>query len=766
MHVLGRWIGAVLGCGVLGAGPAAGQVIEEIVVTAAKREQRLLEVGGAVTALSQEQIDDRSVRRLEDVQGMVPNLVFRDHLGASLITIRGIGGNIETGVVEPGVAVYVDGVYLPRSDMLALDFNDLARIEVNRGPQGTLYGKNATGGTVTFVSADPEPEAAGSVTVGGGSFDGARAAVSLTGPLSEVVAGRLAAFYEEGDGYYDNRWTDNDIGGTERFGVRGALRLEPGVWAIDLSGSYQRSEASGPIQQDFDLATSAAPQAVAAVFGAEWTNTDEPHEVLQIFDPELEIDTAMFVLDVERPLGETLLRSITGYIDHDYGPQSFAFGGVLTDGLLAPGAVNAFGTIGRRIEGGRRQQSESFSQEFNWSGAAADARIEWLLGLYYFDESFDASIPVAFVDPNVQALFGGGLTAGSPLLFPPGTLLDGSLPSISEDNRNLAAFFDVTWAFADRWRLNLGGRFGRDEKDVRQSVASLLVLPPGSPLQPAGGPYELTACAGARAELEEDEFAPKVRLERDVGSEGLVYLQYQEASKSGQVNLTVCGDEVAPEEIAAYEAGYKGAFAGDRVTVAASAFYYDYENYQSLEFTPDGTATLLSNVPKSEITGAELELAARPADRFGLDFAVTWLDSRIDEASALDSANPGAGVQDLAGNPLPATPDFTVRAGADLDLPVGGGMLSLRGEVTWFDEQAFRNFGIREVNPHDGQDSYELVNFYLNWWLPGDRMRLRGFLRNATDATYKYWSLYSQATGFSGNYGPPRHWGIDLTFDW
>ena len=178
----------------------ASNVIEEVVVTATKRSQSISEVAGSISAITANAIEDRSITNIEDIQGMVPNLNFRDQHGSRLITIRGIGGNIETGVVETGVAAHLDGVYLPRADVLAVDFNDLERVEVLRGPQGTLYGKNATGGTVNLISKAPTEEFEGRISIGGGSFGTQRASAMISGAIGNHVAGRFSAFYTDDDG--------------------------------------------------------------------------------------------------------------------------------------------------------------------------------------------------------------------------------------------------------------------------------------------------------------------------------------------------------------------------------------------------------------------------------------------------------------------------------------------------------------------------------------------------------------------------------------
>lgn len=747
------------------AGVAAEQVIEDILVTATKRSEAISDIAGSISALGADAIEGRGINNIEDIQGMVPNLNFRDHLGSRLIAIRGIGGNIETGVVEPGVAVHLDGVYLPRGDILAVDFNDLERVEVLRGPQGTLYGKNATGGTVNFISKAPTDAFAGRVSMGGGSFGEWRASAMMSGPVGEGVGGRLSAFYSESDGFIDNIWTGNDIGGGEKFGVRGVLAFDVGDrWTANLSAYHQQSDLSGPVQVDFALPTAAFPALASAFFGVSVTNTDGWHEVAQFFDPETEIETTGGVLRIEGALTDSIsLTSTTGYIDHRYGPQIYGFSGIVSNGLLTPNQDLQFGTIGRP-DAPREQTSEAFSQELILTGASGG--FEWLVGLYYFAEDFSAEIPFEFVDTNVKALVGGSFTQQDPIVFPPGTLFFGNNQSLLEKNRNLAGFVDVTWRLAEDWRLNLGGRYGSEDKKTTQFLETILILPPGAPLLPTGGNFILPICPpGNEVDLEENKFSPKARVEWSPADDHLSYLQYQEGVKSGQVNLSLCNDVVEPEEIVAYEFGYKAQFASGRGTFNAAAFFYDYEQYQSLEFTVDGTSAYLTNVPEAEILGAEVELAYAANESLALDFAFTWLDSEVTKGSVeigTDTSNLAAGVQNLEGNPLPSTPEFTFQAGLEHYAIFGEASLTTRLEYAYFDEHSFRLFGVRKVHPEDGQKAYGLLNLYATLSLADGRYLVRGYLRNLTDEKYKYWSLYSLSTGFSGSAAPPLSWGLDL----
>ena len=747
----------------------AADVMEEVMVTATKRSQSIMDVAGSITALGEAAIEDRSISNIEDLQGMVPNLNFRDQHGSRLITIRGIGGNIETGVVETGVAAHLDGVYLPRADVLAVDFNDLERVEVLRGPQGTLYGKNATGGAVNLISKKPTQEFEGRISAGSGNYGAQRASVMLSGPISDSVAGRFSAFYSDDDGWADNIVTGNQIGGAERTGFRGALAIELSEkWSADLAVFHQETDF-GTVQAEFDPSSKVFPNVISQFFGTTNTGTDGFYEIAQTFDPENEFETTGGTLRIDGELTDSIsLTSITGMIDHTQGPQIYGFGGTMANGFLSPGMVNDFGSIGR-VDNKRIQGTESFSQEFNLSGTSASGNVDWLVGLFYFQEDFDASLPFAFTDPNAQALVGGNFTAQDPFLFPAGTGFGGGDQVISEDNTNKAIFFDVTWGIAEDWRLNLGGRFYDEEKKATQNLSSILIMPPGAPLLPSGGTFTLPTCPpDNRTDVTDDGFSPKVRLEWDMSADSLAYVQFQKGQKSGQVNLSSCGDIVEAEEIDAWEVGYKATFADGRGTLSASAFMYDYTNFQTLEFTPDGTSAYLTSVPESEISGAEVELAYRLSDTLSLSAAMTRLNSEITKTSAdigVDTANLAAGVQDLTGNPLPSTPDYTFLAALDHEMPFDGGALSSRVEYQYTDDQSFRLFGVREVHPEDGQKGYGLVNLYSTLSFNDDRYQVRAFVRNATNEEYKYWTLYALSTGWSGSFAPPRTWGIDLTMN-
>ena len=747
--------------------PVQAAEIEEIVVTATKRAESIMDVAGSISALDATAIEDRSITNIEDAQGMIPNLMFRDLHGVRLIAIRGIGGNIESGVVEPGVAAHVDGVYLARGDMLAVDSHDLERIEVLRGPQGTLYGKNATGGAINFISKAPTEEFEARISVGAGSFDGRSYSAMVSGGISDNVRARVSAFYSDDDGFIENTFTGSDISGGEKQGIRAALAVDFNEnWTATASFFHQEADLTTGAQHAFVPSSALFPTLAELFFGATATNTGEPHKLAQVRDPVTEIETDSWTLKVEGQITENIsFTSTTGGVDHSY-EQIYGFGGVISNGLLSPGLDFDLATVGYDANP-RLQESETFSQELILSGTNAGGNFDWILGAYYFNEQYDPAIPSDFTDPNIAFLIGGSFTAGDPVIFPPGTLFRGADSVMDEETTAKALFFDVTWHVSDDWRLNLGGRYGDEEKDIVQDQSTRLVLPPGSPLLPSGGPFQLPTCpAGTETKLDESGFDPKVRVEWDPSENSLFYAQYQQGQKSGQMNIAQCQGFVEPEEVVSIEIGYKATFADGAGSLSAALFNYDYENFQTVEYTPDGTSSFLANVPEAEITGAEVELAYLFSDSFSIDLALSWLDSEITKDSSIigvDTANLAAGVQDITGNPLPGSPEFGANLGLNYNTMLGSASLTARAEFSYTDEVTWRLFGISEVHPEDGESSVSLVNLFVTLGFRDDRYQVRGFIRNAGDEEYKYWTLFAPAVGWGGTYAPPRTWGVDFT---
>ena len=492
----------------------------------------------------------------------------------------------------------------------------------------------------------------------------------------------------------------------------------------------------------------------------------EPHKLAQARDPFTEIETDSWTLKVEGQITENIsLRSTTGGVDHSY-EQIYGFGGVISNGLLSPGLDFDFATVGY-AGNPRLQESETISQELILSGTNARGNFDWILGAYYFNEQYDPAITFEFSDPNSQLLVGGSFTAGDPVIFPPGTLFVGGDSVLDEETTAKALFFDVTWHVNDDWRLNLGGRYGDEEKDIVQDSRTNLLLPPGSPLLPSGGPFQLEDNPGGiEAKLDESGFDPKVRVEWDPSENSLFYAQYQTGQKSGLVNVAGGQNIVSPEEVVSIEIGYKATFADGAGTLSAALFNYDYEDFQTVEYTPDGTSSFLVNVPEAEITGAEVELAYLFSDSFSIDLALSWLDSEITKDSPIigvDTANLAAGVQDITGNPLPGTPEFGANLGLNYNTMLGSASLTARAEFSYTDEITWRLFGISEVHPEDGEGSVSLVNLYATLGFQDDKYQVRGFIRNAGDEEYKYWTLFAPSVGWAGTYAPPRTWGVDFT---
>lgn len=692
---------------------------DEIIVTAQKREQSLQDVAGSISAFNATQLETAGVSSVNDLTLLAPGLTFDQHNGAAFTTLRGVGLEVDTGVAEPNVAIHVDGVYLSRTTMAFLEATDLERIEVLRGPQGTLYGRNATGGAINFISRAPSSQFEGEVQAGYGSFDTKSASAFISGPLSDAIRGRLSVSYQARDkGYVDNAFTGGTFDANERLSARGALSIDlASSLTLDLTLLHQEETFQTYQQVLFTPGPGGPllfpPLATAVTPTAPWTLGSD-------YNPDSERKTTMASATLNWEATEHLtVKSITGYIDHEF------FNAIDGDGTSA-----SYITIEHR-----EQPSRTFSQELNFSGNVSD-RLDWLFGLYYSKEDFSSTIPVVL--PS-------GLAAFS---LPPGSIL---LSSIDDQKiESQAAFADATFSVTDRFRIYGGVRVARDTVDSVQSAGAIIPSVPTS----------LTlSCNATQTSQTFDSTSPRVGAEFDVSSDVMLYAQHQRGFKSGGLNSSTCGDTYAPERLDADEIGIKSTFFDRALTLNASLFRYDYSNLQLFKIVL--TNAQIENAD-AEVKGAEVEARWRPNDVLTFNVSGTWLDAKITNFFDIDSANPGLGLQNLAGKRLSRTPEYSINFGVQGDFPVTLGpftSLTLRA-----DGKASGSYYHRVFNtPIDEEDAYVTLN--LNAQIETeDGFRLRAFGRNVTDeAVIGHLFYNSIQDAYLGNYNPPATWGVEIS---
>lgn len=719
-----------------------------ITVTALKREQTLQEVAGSIVAFDTSRIQERGLDSVENLVLSTPGVVYQESSGSSQISVRGVGLLVNTGVAEPAVGTHIDGIFQPRASVSAVQFLDLERIEVLRGPQGTLYGRNTTAGSINFISAKPKDSFEGYAAAGFGSYNEKTVKGYVTGPLAgEKVLGRLSAVYGDRDGYYDNINTGSSPLSRTDWGVRGALRFLPtSDLTIDLSAYHQEEKGNYPLQHPLSGTNPFVDELVG--FGilppGSVTIPTRPWETADETEPTTRVETSAATLDINWSLGNGIsIKSLTGYTDHQLGPQIFDADGT------------NFGIVNIGAPGNPRiGTSKAFSQEFNFSGVAVDDRLDWLVGLYYFDEDHQHSIPSLFPSPVVQGVLGAGFAP----IFGTGTRFTDQQQQIDEKTTSQAVFADVTYSLTDSLRLGFGARYTDDQKDIGQTLIANVITGAGGPV-PEGTPVSLPLCVDQRTKLSFSDTNFKLRGEWDTSEDVMLYGQWQNGFKDGGINLGLCGDEFDSEEIEATEIGAKTSWMNGALVLNVSAFHYDYSNLQTLAFR-NLSDSFVDNIPKAKIQGAEIELVARPTDDLGFDLGIALLDAEIKEFQSFDTANPVAGVQDLSGSRLPSSPKYTILAGIDYDLATGLGPLKLRGEVFTSDKYNFRVFG----NPEDEQDSYTLLNLYATYTSPEDTYSVRAFVKNATDEDYYKFLLFSPLTGPAGEYAAPRTWGVEVGY--
>ena len=710
------------------AASSGATTVGEILVTAQKRTSTLQKVPASIVAISGLALERRGISDAADLTAAVVNLNYGTVLGNPSVAIRGVGLPIITGDSQQGVASYLDGVYLTIPSLADLALGDLDRIEVLRGPQGTLYGRNATGGAINYITRGPSATPGGSLTVGYSNYNTFEAKGFITGPIiGDVLTGRLFASTRTTDGYITNIANGQKLGVLDSNEFRGVLEYKPNsTFKADLTGFYQRDYGSYITLQTFGDFGNPANVYFIPQPGSFSTNPN----IVDLGVGESDHRTTKGgILALTDDVSIFKLKSITGYIDHSRSNNSD--GGGVYEPIIAflPPPNNKL-----LIYNELQELNRTFSQEFDVNGKTGP--LDFVLGAYYSHETDNTVIPIKYIATGPTATF--------PFV----------IEQFSRDKteQTEAAFVDMTYSVTGRLRFLAGARYSHD------SDSGILINPIPSP--------DGDSCAAPTPfSISENHFSPRVGAQYDVAPKQDVYAQFSEGYKSGGNSIVSCGNFYKPESLKSYEVGYKAAYLSGRVTLNLAAFYYDYTNYQVFVITPSMAADII-NAPKARTYGAEAEFAAQVTPMLRVEAGLAYLDaSYSQDFFSTDNYRygPAATPENLDGRPLVQAPKYTANGAVELWVPVnaiGLDRVTFRAEMNYSAKYSLRRFDA----PFDYQGGYVIGNLFATLTPPGNGWAFRVYMKNVGDERYREGEIDNQSTGLlNGNYNPPRTFGADLT---
>lgn len=667
-----------------------------ITVTAQRREQSARDVPIALSVFGAETLNRVGVNDVSDLAALTPGFSgFTVSNAQPLLTVRGVGSNDFSVGNDPALGVYVDDVYIGRSAGAVTSLFDVERVEILKGPQGTLFGRNTTAGALSIVRNRPGDEAEAYVSAAYGELETSEFQAAVNLPLGENGwAMRAAGIYRAAGEYLTNLVTGDDLGAAETFAGRVALRRQGAFSDIQLDVDYQNDDSDSAVYRSLTFpAPSGAPL--------------RDDEVLtDLADNRADRDVVAVTLRGAFDIGNFALKSVSAFRSYEIDYREDTDGSPLT--------LVHFGTA---------EESKAYSQEFRFN-SPADDRLVWFVGASLFYEDIDARTSVDYAEEDLCFLLAGAPCA--PVLGVPG--FAGSdvreINQASAEYLNLAVFGDMTWSATDRLNLTVGLRYSYDDK----SATIFNPLPDGAVVAPAalGTPALFLAPTGGEIELTDDfsEFQPRFAVDYRAADNLLVYASATRGYKSGGFNILVPqAGAFDPETIWSYEAGLKGAVLNNALTFDLAGFYYEYDN---LQVQVVQAVTVTANAASSTGRGVEASITARPVDGLSVIAGLALLDAEYD-------AFVFSPTQDFSGNALPRAPDVTANVSLAYTLPVTpDSNLDLRLDWSYASEQ----FLLAANQPESRQGAFHLLNGEITYDFAQGRYALSVFGRNLTDEVY------------------------------
>jgi iron complex outermembrane recepter protein len=734
----------VIAISLIASGAAVAQeVLEEIVVSANKREQNLQDVGISVSAFSAEQLQNLGASRTTDIVQQVPGMHLTAFTTAfTTFSLRGVSQNNFQDNLEAPVAVYMDGVYIASMNGVNAQLFDMDRVEVLRGPQGTLFGRNATGGLIHFISHQPtDKEANGYVEVGGAEFNTYNFEGAFGGSFSDTVRGRIAGKYEKSDGYVKAAAgaTGQTSDGADGYGLRALLQMDASdAVKLDFALKYSKDNKVPTGQYVISLAgfdpntglgrfTDAAtndptvpgyPGPVnfdrAPISGSPWRHLSNENPY---FNREVKSATAT----VTAKLGWAELVSITNWQKLDKFYIEDSAGGLF---------YFPYNTV---------VDDTQYSQEFRLSGE--QDRLRWQVGAYYLHMTWD----------TFQSVAGSVITGGGTDQHRITTLGD-------IGSRNWSVFGQTEYDFAPKWTLVAGLRWSQDNKDL---ALSQFDEDPG-----AGVPSHLVFDVNSLGvpgidKIDYGDWAGRLQVNFKPVDKQLLYLAFNRGIKGGNWSLDPLGviAQTSPENLKhsqevlkAYEFGWKAEFLDGKARFNSAIYYYDYNGYQAFSLT--GLTPQVSN-SDAKSHGGELEFTVVPTTGLELMVGAAFIDSKVDAVPVVFGGTKTA--------EFPSAPKTAINLLARYEWPMFGGKVAAQVDGQWNDKQFLEGTN-SEVS---SEPAYSVWNAHLSYATSEEKLKFEVYVRNFTNEAYRLYDLDLGLLGIVEQvFAPPRQVGALVSYHW
>ncbi|HEB98606.1 MAG TPA: TonB-dependent receptor [Thiotrichales bacterium] len=639
-----------------------------------------------------------------DLQYETPGFLFKTNSVLGQPYLRGVGSDVITAGAEPSVATFVDGVYHPRAYDSIVDFYDLDRVEVLKGPQGVSLGRNVVGGAISIHSRDPEPYRSAWGEVLYGSYDKRSFRGAVNVPLTPQFAFRLAGNLTRREGYSHNIFLGEDADNENHGGVRGKLRYRPGdEFDLLLTAEYRR--------EDSNRAIAPWPDPVHGVNGGIQMGgivPPNPRELTSNVRPVIDTDYRRYSLRAGWVLDRHELVSTTALVD------SRARLSLDLDGTNADFAANH-----------PSGDSRTLTQEFRLF-TRNEPRFNWTLGAFLLDEQARQRLDVRLPQAGII-----------------------SQPDGRVGSQSWALFGQAGYLLAPRWKIRAGLRYTRDQRklDLTKTV---------------------TSSAGRSESRQQERKSwqattPEIVLEYSPRKHALYYASYSRGYKAGGFNTSSIQPAFDPEDLRAIELGTKARFLGQRAQLNAALFHYDYRDMQLRTPPPDasgGAYPMVINAARSAILGLDLNGRYQASPRLGLSLDLTLMDARFVDFVSIDPNNPGRD-PDRSGKRLPQAPRLSLNAGTEYQWSTNPGRFRLRAHYLYQSDVYFNIY----QDEHVRQKSYGLFNASLEFSSRHSGWYAILYGRNLTDRLYRQTVIRADPlTGIKHFWGPPRTLGLTVGY--